>query len=90
MLGSPGQRLADATASALILPDLTCGIGTSSGSNAIDTSPETSAGRIGALPLYGTWVILTLDSIAKRSPVRWAELPTPLEPKVRASGCLRP
>ncbi|MNL28574.1 hypothetical protein D3C87_1502220 [compost metagenome] len=49
--GSPGQRLAEATASTLIFPDFTCGMGTSSGSNAMDTSPDTSAGRIGALPL---------------------------------------
>ncbi len=77
--GSEGERLAVATASALILPALTCGITAAAGSTAMSALPESSAVTAGPLPAYGTCTTCVPLREASASMARCEMLPAPIE-----------
>src|SRR5258705_3725278 len=82
MVGTSGridERFAVVTARTLTLPLFMKGCADSTGTNAISTSPDSTAVVAGPAPLYGTWVTATSAYCFNISIERWLVVPTPLE-----------
>ena len=84
--GAAGERFALVTASALSLPLFTCGIADSIVSNISAAWPPMTSVSAGALPLYGTWFILTPAMELKSSAERCVDWPLPEEAKLSVPG----
>ena len=74
------ERLAVVTASALILPALTCGTAVGGEENISCVWPAIRSIIAGAPPLYGTWTMSIPAMLLNNSPDRWPALPLPDEP----------
>ena len=77
--GNAPERLPVATASALTLPALTCGITAAAGSTATSALPERSAVTAGPDPAYGTWTTLVPLFVASASIARCEIVPAPID-----------
>src|SRR5215813_594037 len=75
------------TASALTLPDFTCGWAASAVANWKSTSPPSMAVIAGPPPLYGIWVRLAPANCLSISSDRWLVVPAPFDAAFKPFFC---
>src|SRR6478736_498392 len=75
--GNVGQRCAEVTASARIVPDSICETYEARLSTANVTSPASIAGMVWAAPRNGTWIALMPVRAANKTPERCGVVPGP-------------